>query len=68
MTAFMALEYTLGVAAESARLPEMIESTICRGCWQHLKLPIPFRGILSLPLKLFGLRPSRMNPYHLCNL
>jgi adenylate cyclase len=37
-------------------------SKICRGCWQQLKLPIPLRGPLSGPFRMFGIRPSRMNP------
>jgi adenylate cyclase len=35
---------------------------ICLGCWQNLHLPIPLRGPLSAPFRLFGIRPSRMNP------
>lgn len=37
-------------------------ATICLGCWQNLRLPIPLRGPLSPPFRLFGIRPSRMNP------
>lgn len=37
-------------------------ATICLGCWQNLHLPIPLRGPLSTPFRLFGIRPSRMNP------
>lgn len=35
---------------------------ICLGCWQQLKLPVPLHGPLSAPFRLFGIRPSRMNP------
>jgi adenylate cyclase len=35
---------------------------ICRGCWEHLHLPIPLHGAPSLPFRAFGIRPSRMNP------
>jgi adenylate cyclase len=35
---------------------------ICLGCWEQMKLPIPLRGPLSGPFRLFGIRPSRMNP------
>src|SRR5689334_25410418 len=35
---------------------------ICLGCWQNLHLPIPLRGPLSAPFRLFGIKPSRMNP------
>lgn len=37
-------------------------ATICLGCWQNLHMPIPLRGPLSAPSRLFGVRPSRMNP------
>ena len=37
-------------------------ATLCLGCWQNLHLPIPLRGPLSPPFRLFGIRPSRMNP------
>jgi class 3 adenylate cyclase len=37
-------------------------ATICLGCWQNLHLPIPLRGPLSAPFRLFGIKPSRMNP------
>jgi len=37
-------------------------SRICKGCWQQLHLPVPLRGIASLPFRIFGIRPSRMNP------
>ena len=42
-------------------------STICKGCWQQMHMPIPLRGPLSLPLRPFGIRPSRMNP-NLCTI
>jgi class 3 adenylate cyclase len=32
------------------------------GCWQNLYLPIPLRGPLAAPFRLFGIKPSRMNP------
>jgi adenylate cyclase len=35
---------------------------ICLGCWEQMKLPIPLHGPLSGPFRLFGIRPSRMNP------
>ncbi|WP_249140625.1 MULTISPECIES: adenylate/guanylate cyclase domain-containing protein [Bradyrhizobium] len=37
-------------------------ATICLGCWQNMHLPVPLRGPLSAPFRLFGIRPSRMNP------
>jgi class 3 adenylate cyclase len=40
----------------------MRRSTICKGCWQQLHVPVPLRGVASLPFRIFGIRPSRMNP------
>lgn len=37
-------------------------SAICKGCWQNLHLPVLLRGPLSIPFRMVGLRPSRMNP------
>jgi len=37
-------------------------SLICKGCWQTMHVPIALRGPLSLPFRIAGLRPSRMNP------
>jgi class 3 adenylate cyclase len=40
---------------------------ICKGCWGQMHVPIPIRGPLSLPFRLFGIRRSRMNP-NLCTI
>src|SRR5215207_9349373 len=32
------------------------QSMICKGCWQQMRVPA------SVPLRIFGIRPSRMNP------
>jgi len=42
-------------------------STICRGCWQNMHMPIPIRGPLSVPFRLAGIKISRMNP-NLCTI
>ena len=42
-------------------------SLFCKGCWQHMRLPIPIGGPFSLPLRLLGVRVSRMNP-NLCTI
>lgn len=42
-------------------------SMICKGCWQHMRAPIPIRGPLSLPFRVLGVKVSRMNP-NLCNI
>jgi hypothetical protein len=43
------------------------KSRMCKGCWQQLHIPIPLRGIAALPLRAFGIRPSRMNP-NICTI
>ena len=42
-------------------------ATLCKGCWGRLHLPVPIRGPASWPLRLVGVRVSRMNP-NLCTL
>jgi class 3 adenylate cyclase len=37
-------------------------SRICKGCWQQMHLPVPLHGAMSVPFRVFGIRPSRMNP------
>src|SRR3954468_19943340 len=37
-------------------------SIVCKGCWEQMHVPVPLRGVLSLPFRMFGIRPSRMNP------
>lgn len=38
------------------------QSRICMGCWEQMHLPVPLHGVLSVPFRAFGVRPSRMNP------
>jgi class 3 adenylate cyclase len=38
------------------------QSLICKGCWQNLHIPMVLRGPLSVPFRVVGLKPSRMNP------
>jgi len=38
------------------------QSLLCVGCWQNLHVPVALRGIASIPYRLVGLKPSRMNP------
>src|SRR5690242_2910471 len=40
---------------------------ICKGCWCQMHVPVPIRGPLSLPLRLLGIKRSRMNP-NLCTI
>src|SRR6185369_13120865 len=37
-------------------------ATLCLGCWQNLHVPVALRGPLSVPFRVFGIKPSRMNP------
>jgi adenylate cyclase len=37
-------------------------SLLCVGCWQNLHVPVALRGVASIPFRLVGLKPSRMNP------
>jgi adenylate cyclase len=37
-------------------------SKICIGCWQQLHVPVALRGPFSIPFRVVGVRPSRMNP------
>lgn len=43
------------------------QPTICKGCWCQMHVPVPIRGPFSYPLRLFGIRRSRMNP-NLCTI
>jgi len=38
------------------------QAIICQGCWQQMHVPVPLRGLASVPFRAFGIRPSRMNP------
>src|SRR5919109_2861494 len=43
------------------------QSRLCKGCWQQMHLPVPLRGMASVPFRAFGIRPSRMNP-NICTI
>ena len=34
----------------------------CKSCGEQLHLPVPLRGPASIPFRMVGIRPSRMNP------
>ena len=55
------------VAREGNHLMTLQAATICKGCWQQMHMPIPLRGVLSVPFRAFGIRPSRMNP-NICTI
>ncbi|MBD9371712.1 adenylate/guanylate cyclase domain-containing protein [Rhizobium sp. ARZ01] len=42
-------------------------ASICRGCWDQMRVPIPIRGPLALPFRAFGIGRSKMNP-NICTI
>ena len=40
---------------------------ICLGCWDQMHMPIPIRGVLALPFRVFGITRSKMNP-NICTI
>ncbi|QFY61898.1 adenylate/guanylate cyclase domain-containing protein [Rhizobium grahamii] len=42
-------------------------TSICRGCWDQMHMPIPIRGLLALPFRAFGITRSKMNP-NICTI
>lgn len=42
-------------------------ASICRGCWDQMRVPIPIRGPLALPFRAFGITRSKMNP-NICTI
>ena len=40
----------------------MDRSTLCKGCWSQMRIPIALRGPLAVPFRVAGIRSSRMNP------
>lgn len=40
---------------------------ICKGCWEQMRIPIPIRGPFSIPFRMVGVKPSRMNP-NMCTI
>ena len=45
----------------------LAEASLCQGCWDQMHMPIPIRGPLAFPLRLAGIRISRMHP-NLCTI
>jgi class 3 adenylate cyclase len=43
------------------------QSKICKGCWEQMHLPVPLRGVASVPFRLLGIHPSRMSP-NICTI
>jgi adenylate cyclase len=40
----------------------MKKTMLCQGCWEQMHVPIPIRGPLSIPFRLFGIKQTRMHP------
>jgi adenylate cyclase len=40
---------------------------ICLGCWDQMSVPIPIRGPLAVPFRIFGITRSKMNP-NICTI
>ncbi|MCB0363957.1 MAG: adenylate/guanylate cyclase domain-containing protein [Bdellovibrionaceae bacterium] len=48
-------------------MADVKKTFFCIGCLQHMKMPIPLRGPLAWPFRVFGIKPSQMNP-NLCTI
>src|SRR5262249_4034865 len=57
----------LVVTAKGSERMALTEATICQGCWDQMRMPIPIRGPLAFPLRMAGIRVSRMHP-NLCTV
>lgn len=42
-------------------------ASICLGCWDQMRVPIPIGGPLALPFRAFGITRSKMNP-NICTI
>ena len=47
--------------------PDHSHAQICRGCWDQMSVPIPIRGPLAVPFRIFGITRSKMNP-NICTI
>jgi adenylate cyclase len=45
----------------------LAEASLCQGCWDQMHMPVPIRGPLAFPLRMAGIRVSRMHP-NLCTI
>jgi adenylate cyclase len=49
-------------------MTEQVEqATLCKGCWDQMKMPIPIRGPFAVPFKVFGITQSKTNP-NICTI
>lgn len=42
-------------------------ATLCKGCWDQMRAPIPIRGPFAVPFRVFGITQSKMNP-NICTI
>ena len=51
----------------SVQIDHSGQASICRGCWDQMHMPIPIRGPLAIPFRVFGITRSKMNP-NICTI
>ena len=51
----------------SVQIDHAGQASICRGCWDQMHMPIPIRGPLAIPFRVFGITRSKMNP-NICTI
>src|SRR5580658_10016641 len=51
----------------SVQIDHSGRASICRGCWDQMHMPIPIRGPLAIPFRVFGITRSKMNP-NICTI
>jgi hypothetical protein len=57
------------IFGEYCQMPGTVrdDARICRGCWDQMRVPIPIRGLLAVPFRIFGITQSKMNP-NICTI
>ena len=57
------------IFGECLQMPGTVrdDARICRGCWDQMSVPIPIRGPLAVPFRIFGITQSKMNP-NICTI
>src|SRR3984957_8104151 len=51
----------------SVQIDHSGQASICRGSWDQMHMPIPIRGPLAIPFRVFGITRSKMNP-NICTI
>ena len=57
------------MVGECLQMPGTVrdDARICGGCWDQMSVPIPIRGPLAVPFRIFGITQSKMNP-NICTI